>query len=136
MTTNPGEEEVFRITPVIGKFYKWAESTRRLGLWPNERRFAPIENVIYVGELVNISQGGNGDGSWRTDTFIHNGNETHVNYSYGGDTCFIEVPCREKYKVDQIGITCQSPGNVSINPDQSSVLGFFGLRNIIKDYLS
>ena len=133
---NPGEEEVFRITPIMGKCYKWAESTRKIGAWPNERRFAPANNVIYVGELFYISKGGCGDGSWRTDTFLHKEIKTHVPYSYAGDTCFIEVPCREKYKIDEIGITCQSPGNISKNPQQSSVLGFYGLRNIIKEYLS
>jgi len=133
---NFGEKEVFRITPVLGKCYEWAESTRRSGAWPNERRFAPTENVIYVGELINISKGGWGDGSWRTDTFLHKETKTHVHYSYGGDTCFIEVPCKEKHKVDQIGIISQAPGNIEINPQQSAVLGFYGLKNNIKDFLS
>ena len=97
---NFGEKEVFRITPVLGKCYEWAESTRRSGIWPNEKRFAPTENVIYVGW---------GDGSWRTDTFLYKETETYVHYSYGGDTCFIEVPCKEKHKVDQIGIISQAP---------------------------
>lgn len=106
---NFGEKEVFRITPVLGKCYEWAESTRRHGVWPNERHFAPADNTIYVGELVNISKGGWGDGSWRTDTFLHKGTETHVHYSYAGNTCFIEVPCKEKHKVDQISIISQAP---------------------------
>jgi len=130
------EKEVFRITPVLGKYYAWAESTRRTGKWPNERYFAPIENVIYVGELSCISTGGNGDGSWRTDTFLHNETKTFVHYSYNGDTCFIDVPCREKYKVDQIGIVSQSPANIKNNPNQSNVLGFYGLKNLIKSFLS
>jgi len=133
---NCGEKEVFRITPTLGKCYEWAESTRRTGKWQDERRFAPTENVIYVGKLINISKGGCGDGSWRTDTFLHKETETRVHYSYGGDTCFIEVPCKEKYKVDQIGITSQSPGNIEANPQQSSVLGFYGLKNSIKNFLS
>jgi hypothetical protein len=133
---NPGEKEVFRITPVLGKCYEWAESTRRIGVWPNERRFAPTENVIYVGELTNISKGGWGDGSWRTDTFLYKDTEIHVPYSYGGDTCFIEVPCKEKHKVDQIGVISQAPANIEVNSQQSAVLGFYGLKNNIKDFLS
>ena len=133
---NSGEKEVFRITPELGKCYEWAESTRRSGEWPNERRFAPAQNVIYVGELINISEGGWGDGSWRTDTFLYKETETHVHYSYGGDTCFIEVPRKEKYKVEQIGIITQSPGNIETNLQQSSVSGFYGLKNNIKDFIS
>lgn len=35
-----------------------------------------------------------GDGGWRRDYFEdNNGTEHIVNYSYGGDTCFREVPC-------------------------------------------
>jgi hypothetical protein len=133
---NSGEKEVFRITPLLGKCYEWAESTRRSGVWPNERRFAPVENVIYVGELVNISKGGLGDGSWRTDTFLYKDTKIYVPYSYGGNTCFIEVPCKEKYKVDELAIISQAPGNIKSNPQQTTVLGFYGLKNIIKDFLS
>jgi hypothetical protein len=133
---NFGEKEVFRITPELGKYYTWAESTRRSGVWPNEKRFAPTDNVIYVGELINISKGGLGDGSWRTDTFLHKETKTIVHYSYGGDTCFIEVPCKEKHKVDQISIISQAPENIETNPQQSAVLGFYGLKSIIKDFLT
>jgi len=100
----PGEKEVFRITPTMGKCYEWTESTRSSGGYPNERRFAPEQNVIYVGELINIAQGGFEDGSWRTDTFINRetGNQTQVPYSYEGRTCFIEVSCRNLS--DQMGV--------------------------------
>ena len=91
----PGEKEVFRIIPTMGKCYEWGESTRSSGGYPNERRFAPEQNVIYVGELVNVATGGYGDGGWRTDTFINRetGIQTQVPYSYSGRTCFIEVSC-------------------------------------------
>jgi hypothetical protein len=91
-----GEKEVFRITPTMGKCYEWAESTRSSGRFPDERRFAPEQNVIYVGELVDIATEGYGDNSSRTDTFINRetGNQTQVPYSYEGRTCFIEVSCR------------------------------------------
>jgi hypothetical protein len=133
---NPGEEEVFRIMPTIGKCYKWAESTRRTGVWPNEKRFAPKVNVIYVGELVNIAQGGWGDGSWRTDTFRkYDGTETVVPHSYEGNTCFIEVGCEEKHKVGDVAMTAMAPGNLKKNPNQKSVLGDPNIRGEIKKFL-
>jgi len=91
-----GEKEVFIITPVTGKCYEWGESTRSLCKHPSERRFAPEQNVIYVGELINIEKGGFGDGVWRTDTFINRetGKQRSVLYNYEGTTCFIEVPCK------------------------------------------
>ena len=133
---NLNEKEVFRITPVLGKCYEWAESTRRSGVWQNERRFAPTNNVIYVGELINISKGGWGDGSWRTDTFLYKEIKTVVHYSYEGNTCFIEVPCKEKYKIDEIDITTQAPGNFIKNPEQNSFFGCCELKRTIKDFLS
>jgi hypothetical protein len=103
----PGEKEVFRITPVIGKCYEWAESTRTSGRYPNEKRFAPEQNVIYVGELINISEGGFSDGSWRTDTFINHetGARKKVPYSYEGKTCFIEK-CPLEIKTTTRSIWC------------------------------
>ena len=85
-------QEVFRIIPVLGRHYKWAESTISIGTGVDERRFAPIENIIYVGKLVKIETGGTRDGSWRRDIFRqYNGEEAMVNWCYLGNTCFIEV---------------------------------------------
>lgn len=132
---NSGEKEVFRIMPELGKCYEHAESTRRVGVHPRERSFAPGNNVRYVGELINIEQGGFGDGSWRTDTFRHNGINTVVPYSYEGNTCFIEVPCKEKYKVDDIAVSAQAPANRKQNTLQSDVLNDYGLKGNIKSFL-
>ena len=90
--SDDNEKEVFRIIPVLGRYYKWAESTISMGTGVDERRFAPVENIIYVGKLVKTETGGLRDGSWRRDTFRqHNGEEAMVNWSYLGNTCFIEV---------------------------------------------
>lgn len=130
-----GETEVFRITTEIGKCYKHAESTRTKGVYPKERWFAPTNNVRYVGELVDIEKGGYGDNSWQTDRFRHNGTDIAVDYSYAGNTCFIEVPCKEKYKVDDIGVSAQAPANRKQNSLQSDVLNDYGLKGHIKSFL-
>jgi hypothetical protein len=90
------ETQVYRICPVVsdGKFYEYAECTRKEGRWPNEKWFT-TNKLIYVGRLVKIAQGGYGDGGWRTDYFEDEyGNEHKVDYNYFGTTCFREVPQR------------------------------------------
>ena len=89
------EIEVFRITPEVGeKCYEYAESTRSQGSRPNEKRFTNVQ-PRYVGRLIRFETGGWGDGGWRKDYFEdNNGIEQVVNYSYEGNTCFREVPCR------------------------------------------
>jgi hypothetical protein len=88
--------EVFRLTTVIGKKYKHAEYTkiRRIFETPNARY--PIEKyyaeeVRDVGTLIEIKEGGFGDGSWRTDVFEKDGERNEVVYSYEGRTCFITM---------------------------------------------
>jgi hypothetical protein len=88
------EYEVFRITPEVNeKCYEYAESTRSQGTWPNEQRFTIVQ-PLYVGTLIKTERGGYGDNGWRRDYFQDNTGKEHVvNYSYGGYTCFREVPC-------------------------------------------
>ena len=81
--------EVYRLTPEVGKKYRYAESTESIG-YP-VRHYAPPENVKFVGTLIKIKEGGFGDGGWRIDLFDNEGEITEVVYSYGGRTCFIEV---------------------------------------------
>ena len=83
--------EVFRLTPVIGKAYKHAECTHRTGIYPKTQYFAPTANVKDVGTLIEIQQGGFGDGAWRKDVYDNDGKTTIVEYSYEGNTCFIEI---------------------------------------------
>lgn len=88
------EFEVFRITPEVNeKCYEYAESTRKEGRWPNERRFTNVKPQ-YVGRLIKFETGGYGDNGWRRDYFQDDTGKEHVvNYSYEGNTCFREVPC-------------------------------------------
>jgi hypothetical protein len=140
ITTNTGEIEVFRLSPEIGKCYKYAEYTRREGNYPaKERYFAPTEKAIYVGELKTIATGGYGDGGWRSDTFVkyhaktEKPIETIVHYSYEGKTTFIEEKNNdERYKVDELSILLQpydkkgnviNVQNVTSHTNMSKVLG-------------
>jgi len=89
--TETKETEVFRLTPIIGKFYEHAEYTRRTGRWPTEKYFVN-KSPKYVGEFVRFAQGGYGDNGWRTDYFRdETGKEVEVPYTYEGTTCFREV---------------------------------------------
>jgi len=89
------EEEVFRdVNPVVGRCYDHVEATRREGIYPNIRYFAPSLNRVYVGRFVREERRGFGDGQQIYAIFVdNNGQERRVQYSYGGNTCFIEVPC-------------------------------------------
>jgi len=87
------EEEVFRVNPVVGTCYDHVEATRRVGRYPHIRYFAPSLNRVYVGRFVREERRGFGDGQQIYAIFVNNGQERRVQYSYGGDTCFIEVPC-------------------------------------------
>jgi hypothetical protein len=87
------EEEVFRVNPVVGTCYDHVEATRRVGRYPHIRYFAPSLNRVYVGRFVREERRGFGDGQQIYAIFVNNGQEQRVQYSYGGDTCFIEVPC-------------------------------------------
>jgi Ring finger domain len=89
------EEEVSRdVNPVVGRCYDHVEATRREGRYPNIRYFAPSLNRVYVGRFVREERRGFGDGQQIYAIFVdNNGQERRVQYSYGGDTCFIELPC-------------------------------------------
>lgn len=88
----PGEVEVFRIDPEVGKCYKHAEHTRRAGRWPNERYFFTGE-PRYVGRLLRTERQGYGDGGTVWSIFDNDGVQNRVDYSYEGRTSFVEVPC-------------------------------------------
>ena len=83
--------EVYRITPVVGKYYYHAEYDRQEGRYPNTRYFVSPNNLRFVGQFIKQVRQGWGDGSSATDYFIlNNEEEVSVNYSYEGRTCFLE----------------------------------------------
>jgi len=89
------EEEVFRdVDPIVGRCYDHVEATRREGIYPNIRYFAPTLNRVNVGRFIREERRGFGDSQQIYAIFAdNNGQERRVQYSYEGNTCFIEVPC-------------------------------------------
>jgi hypothetical protein len=130
------EKEVFRITPEWTKYYAWAEYTRKIGNYPNEKYFAP--STIYVGQLFKRDEGGFGDGSWRRDTFIYHDKTVVVNYSYEGHTCFIEVPEKEKLKLAKLGVLFHNHflRIVKKYPNMTRVIGIEHLNRLIQTFLN
>jgi hypothetical protein len=49
----------------------------------------------YVGKCIGTFRDGYGDGANSWSIFNDNGIENRVDYSYEGETSFIEVPCQE-----------------------------------------
>ena len=86
------EIEVFRLTPEVGKCYEYAESTRKLGRYPNERYFT--RNIPqYVGRYVR-SDGRASPHMPAANVFQDNYGKEHMIWGNEDETtCFREVPC-------------------------------------------
>lgn len=83
-------QEVFRIEPVKEKYYYTAEYDVCHGHYPNQKYFTS-KPLRYVGEFIQRTRIGAGDGQDVFDTFNDNGVINCVKYSYEGYTSFIEV---------------------------------------------
>lgn len=85
------EVEVFRLILEQGKYYETAEASRRSeGYGP--MRYFTTNPVRYVGKFLYHVRSGYGDGSKVWAYFEEDdGNKSEVEYSYEGNTCFIEV---------------------------------------------
>ena len=83
--------EVFRLTPKLGKCYMYAEATTRQGSYPTQKYFTTNE-LQYVGVFKEHLQYGYRDYATHIGVFDNYGTEVRVNYSYEGNTCFIEIP--------------------------------------------
>jgi len=77
------ETEVYRLTPEKGKYYEYAECTRKEGKWPNERYYT-TNALEFVGKFIEHKSEGYRDNAHHWDIF-ENG---MVRYSYEGNTCF------------------------------------------------
>jgi len=84
------EQEVFRLTLIVGEYYDTSIYTRREGKWPNEKYYTTNE-LRYVGKFVRHEQIGFGDGAQHKGIFIRYGNIEIVNYTYEGTTCFRQI---------------------------------------------
>jgi hypothetical protein len=93
--TQQGEIEVFRITPEEGKCYEHIEATRSQYIGNGNRRYFSRNAPRYVGKYIKTLRYGYGDGGSVIAVFQDGPTENRVDYSYEGNTCFIEVPCRD-----------------------------------------
>ena len=85
------EEEVFRLTPELNKYYETALLTRKEGKYPNEKYYT-TNTPRYVGKFIVQMRLGFGDGKQVIDIFENQHNENvNVYYTYEGTTAFREV---------------------------------------------
>ena len=89
-----GEIEVFRITPVEGNCYEHIEATRSQYIGGGNHRYFSRNAPRYVGKYIKTLRYGYGDGGSVIAVFQDGLTENRVDYSYEGNTCFIEVRCR------------------------------------------
>jgi hypothetical protein len=74
----------------VGKCYEHIEATRSVG----DYEYYSTDQPKYVGKYVRTERYGWGDAEKSIAIFDDNGKENRVNYSYEGNTCFKEVPCK------------------------------------------
>lgn len=87
---NNPEIEVFRLTPIKDKSYFYAEATRKTGTYPNIKYYTN-NKLKYVGQYIRDYRTNTGDGGYFWAIFKDGDVENRVDYSYEGNTCFIEL---------------------------------------------
>lgn len=85
------EYEVFRISPVPGKYYSTAEYTREIGSYFAGMRYFTTHEPRYVGLFIQTMRTGYGDGGQVFSYFDRDGERVTVEYTYAGTTSFVEV---------------------------------------------
>jgi hypothetical protein len=89
------EMEIFRISPEEGKCYEHIEATRSQYMrGMANRRYFSTNQPRYVGKFIREERSGYGDSGQVWAIFNDSGTENRVKYSYEGNTCFIEAPCK------------------------------------------
>jgi hypothetical protein len=87
---NAEEKEVFRITPVVGKYYATALYTRKIQIYPKERYFT-TNQLEFIGRYIRTESYGHGDAGYGYCIFEKNGLEKALEMDYEGKRCFIEI---------------------------------------------
>ena len=88
---NQEEIEVFRITPIKDKNYFYAEATRKTGTFQSGMKYYTTNKLKYVGTFIRDYRTNTGDGGYFWAIFKDGNVENRVDYSYEGNTCFIEL---------------------------------------------
>ena len=78
--------EVFRMTPIEGKYYKTTTFTEI-----KNNKYWSTNELVYVGKYLRHASYGFRDSAEHYAIFDKNGSEIIVHYTYEGTTCFVEV---------------------------------------------
>lgn len=84
----PGEIEVFRIEPKVGKCYEYIEATRKHRYL---QTYYSTNKYKYVGKFVKTRRFDRDDVTY---IFDNDGEKVEVELSYEGMSCFKEVDCK------------------------------------------
>ena len=84
------EVEVFRLTPIVGKYYEKTTYTRKTGNFPNEKYYSTNE-LKYVGKFIKLEGFGERDGRFYYAIFEMDREIINVSFDYEGTVCFREV---------------------------------------------
>jgi hypothetical protein len=91
-TDNNEEVEVYRLTPIVGKYYETAEYTRKTGTWgEGNERYYTTNTPRYVGLYLKTERMGYGDSFRVWSIFDDNGKRVQIEYNYEGTTSFRET---------------------------------------------
>ena len=125
------EIEVFRIKPEVDKCYEHIEATRSEYVGQGTYRYFSSNQPRYVGKFIRQERRGYGDGGEVWAIFNDNGRENRVDYSYEGNTCFTEVPCKLNLNSKAKN---QAIRNVYENKTGQSTKPGNGPANLIRSY--
>ena len=84
----PGETQIFRLIPVVGRSYKSAVATRKA--WDSIYEtwlYYTTQPLKHMGRFVRSESYGSGDGKTYTEFFDLSGQEVRLDYDYDRITC-------------------------------------------------
>jgi hypothetical protein len=88
----PGETQIYRLIPVVGRSYKTAVATRKV--WDfiyDTWIYYTTQPLRFLGRFTRSESHGYGDGKTYAEFFDLSGQEVRLEYDYEGNTCLVEV---------------------------------------------
>ena len=89
-TQGPGETQIFRLIPVVGRSYKSAVATRKV--WDSIYEpwlYYTTQPLRFMGRFVRSESSGSGDGKTYAEFFDLSGQEVRLDYDYEETTCLV-----------------------------------------------
>ena len=129
--------QVYRLTPVIGKYYEYTEADTVTCVYPNQIHFSNTKPV-YVGQFIKKNEYGYCDNK---ETIYHFKNDITkkihvVRLSYECRSCFLEVP---GINIDYIENRKQMlefmKGSISINSPVQKLEGISNISETLMNHL-